>query len=131
MMLKHGRPGSIINVISGGAFVPQVFAPIYSACKAALHSYTLTLRHALNRSSVKVVELIPPAVQTGLAPTAHGARLDEFCDAVFSALPSGNETIGFGPTDTPEFRRLIEAVEPVFERRSASFAMPTHTPAAP
>jgi uncharacterized oxidoreductase len=131
LMLKHGRPGSIINVTSGGAFVPQVFAPIYSACKAALHSYTLTLRHALNRSSVKVVELIPPAVQTGLAPTAHGARLDEFCDAVFSALPSGNETIGFGPTDTPEFRQLIEAVEPVFERRSASFAVPTYTPAAP
>jgi len=54
LMLKHGRPGSIINVTSGGAFVPQVFAPIYSACKAALHSYTMTLRHALNRSSVKV-----------------------------------------------------------------------------
>jgi len=48
LMLKHGRSGSIINVTSGGALVPQVFAPIYSACKAALHSYTLTLKHALN-----------------------------------------------------------------------------------
>ena len=130
LMLKHGRPGSIINVTSGGAFVPQVFAPIYSACKAALHSYTMTLRHALHGSSIHVVELVPPAVQTGLAPAPHGARLDEFCDAVFSALPSGNETIGFGPTDTPEFRQLIEAVEPVFKHRSANFPVATYKSAA-
>jgi uncharacterized oxidoreductase len=130
-MLKHGRPGWIVNVTSGGAFVPQVFAPIYSACKAALHSYTMTLRHALQGSSIQVVELIPPAVQTGLAPTPHGAPLDGFCDAVFSALACGNETIGFGPTDTPEFRQLIEAADPVFKQRSESFAVPTYTPVVP
>jgi uncharacterized oxidoreductase len=125
-MLKHGQPGWIVNVTSGGAFIPQVFAPIYSACKAALHSYTMTLRHALDGTSIRVVELIPPAVQTGLAPSPHGAPLDEFCGAVFTALASGNETIGFGPTDAPEFRRLIEAADPMFKQRSANFAVATY-----
>jgi len=126
-MLKHGRPCWMVNVTSGGAFIPQIFAPIYSACKAALHSYTMTLRHALHGTSIRVVELIPPAVQTGLAPSPHGAPLDEFCDAVFAALSSGNETIGFGPTDTPEFRQLIEVAEPLFKQRSASFPVPTYS----
>jgi uncharacterized oxidoreductase len=64
-------------------------------------------------------------VPTG-AGTLHGAPLDAFCDAVFSALPSRDETIGYGPTDTPEFRQLIEAAEPVFEQRSANFPVETY-----
>ncbi|MDG4761440.1 SDR family NAD(P)-dependent oxidoreductase [Micromonospora sp. WMMD710] len=40
VLLAHGRPATIANVTSGGAFVPQPFAPLYSAAKAALHSYT-------------------------------------------------------------------------------------------
>jgi uncharacterized oxidoreductase len=110
IMLKHARPGVIVNVTSGGAFIPQVFAPVYSACKAALHSYTVTLRHALQGTPLRVVELIPPAIQTGLAgPGAtHGAPLNEFCDAVFSELFADSETIGFGPTGTAEFKQLIE-----------------------
>jgi uncharacterized oxidoreductase len=50
LMLCSNEPGMIVNVTSGGAFVPQVFAPIYSACKAALHSYSVTLRHALQET---------------------------------------------------------------------------------
>ena len=46
MMLASGRPSLAVNVTSGGAFIPQPFAPVYSACKAGLHSYTMTLRHA-------------------------------------------------------------------------------------
>ncbi|HTV30833.1 MAG TPA: SDR family NAD(P)-dependent oxidoreductase, partial [Xanthobacteraceae bacterium] len=46
-MLAHGRSSLIVNVTSGGAYIPQPFAPIYSACKAALHSYTMNLRFAL------------------------------------------------------------------------------------
>lgn len=101
LMLMNGRPGLIINVTSGGAYIPQVFAPIYSACKAALHSYTVTLRHALAATPVSVVELIPPAVQTGLAGSgpARGADLNEFCDTVFPKLVSGESPeVGFGPT---------------------------------
>ncbi|MDQ1095873.1 MULTISPECIES: SDR family oxidoreductase [Chryseobacterium] len=100
-ILKNDQPGMIINITSGGAYIPQVFAPVYSACKAALHSYTLTLAHALSRTKCKVVELIPPAVQTALAGPGlrHGVPLEEFCDHVFEEITNGkNTTIGFGPT---------------------------------
>ena len=123
LMLKHKESGAIVNVTSGGAFIPQVFAPVYSACKAALHSYTVTLRHALRNTPLHVVELIPPAVRTGLAgPGAtHGAPLDEFCDSVFPELLEGAETIGFGPTDAPEFMQLIDAPKKLFAASAARF----------
>ena len=70
VMLSNEKPSLIVNVTSGGAYVPQPFAPIYGACKAALLSYTITLRHALRDTRLRVVELIPPAVATGLAGPA-------------------------------------------------------------
>lgn len=123
-MLRHGGPALLVNVTSGGAFVPQVFAPIYSACKAALHSYTVTLRHALQQTPIRVVELIPPAVRTSLAgPGAtHGAPLDDFCDAAFSRLQRADaEFVGFGPTDTSEFKGMIETGRPLFSSMSERF----------
>ncbi|MGJ7542458.1 SDR family NAD(P)-dependent oxidoreductase [Variovorax sp. LT1R16] len=58
---------AIVNVSSGLAFVPLVIAPTYSAIKAAIHSYTVSLRAVL-RGKVEVIELVPPAVQTDLTP---------------------------------------------------------------
>jgi uncharacterized oxidoreductase len=129
LLLKNGA-GCIVNITSGGGFIPQVFAPIYSACKAALHSYTVTLRHALHGTPIRVVEVIPPAVQTGLArPGAtHGAPLDLFCDNVFARLQGSEEAIGFGPTDTLEFQQLIEAPKPLFLTSSARFPVTTYRP---
>ena len=128
LMLKQARPGLIVNVTSGGAFIPQVFAPVYSACKAALHSYTVTLRHALQNTPLRVIELIPPAIRTGLAGpgAAHGAPLDDFCNTVFVHLFEGVETIGFGPTDTPEFRQLIEAPKKLFAASAGRFPIETY-----
>jgi uncharacterized oxidoreductase len=77
------------------------------------------------------VELIPPAVQTGLAgPGAtHGAPLDEFCDEVFPALQQGDtDTVGFGPTNTPEFKQLLDATEPLFKASSSRFPVATYSP---
>jgi uncharacterized oxidoreductase len=129
IMLKHSEPSRIVNVTSGGAFIPQVFAPMYSASKAALHSYTVTLRHALAGTEIGVVELIPPAVQTALAGSGstHGAPLDAFCDQVFASLQSDNEEIGFGPTDTPEFKQILGMTEPMFRASSGRFPTTTYS----
>jgi uncharacterized oxidoreductase len=83
-----GRPDSaIVNVSSGLASVPLVSAPTYSATKAAIHSYTLSLRQAL-KGQVEVIELIPPGVQTDLTPgqaTREGYMpLDEYIDEVMN-----------------------------------------------
>jgi uncharacterized oxidoreductase len=125
-ILSHGRPSIIVNVTSGGAYVPQPFAPIYSACKAALHSYTVNLRFALANTDCRVVEIIPPAVRTALAgPGAtHGAPLDEFCNAVFSALsvPDMME-IGFGVTAGEAFNEPKRLYRALFEQFSSRFPL--------
>src|SRR3954471_19010868 len=58
--------GSLINVSSGLAFVPLPPAPIYSATKAAIHSYTQSLRFQLEEAGVEVIEIMPPAVKTDM-----------------------------------------------------------------
>ena len=90
---------AIVNVTSGLAFVPLVDTPTYCATKAALHSYTVSLRAALS-GKVEVIELVPPAVQTGLTPgqesRADYQPLDEFADevmALWSRQPTPSEIL--------------------------------------
>jgi len=66
--LQKQASSAIINVSSGLAFVPFPVTPTYSATKAALHSYTLSLRVQLKGTPVEVIEIIPPAVATDLTP---------------------------------------------------------------
>ncbi|HTA16152.1 MAG TPA: SDR family NAD(P)-dependent oxidoreductase, partial [bacterium] len=65
---------AIVNVSSGLAFVPLAAAPVYCATKAGLHSFSQSLRHQLSGTSVKVFELIPPAVDTELGQGARARR---------------------------------------------------------
>lgn len=72
-MLQRNLEACIINVSSGLAFTPLADVPVYCATKAALHSFTLSLRHQLKASGVRVIELAPPIVDTGLG---GGTRSD-------------------------------------------------------
>lgn len=90
---------ALVNVSSGLGFVPLVAAPTYSATKAAIHSYTVALREAL-QGKVEVIELVPPAVQTALTPgqaTRPGyLPLVEFIDevmALFQQQPTPREIL--------------------------------------
>jgi uncharacterized oxidoreductase len=58
---------AIVNITSGLAFVPLSATPTYNATKAAIHSYTVSLREQL-KGKVEVIEIVPPAVQTELTP---------------------------------------------------------------
>jgi uncharacterized oxidoreductase len=91
-LLDHirGQAGAaIVNVTSGLAFVPMARTATYSATKAALHSYTLSLRLRL-KDTVEVIELAPPGVQTDLTPgqaTRPGfVPLDAFADQAMALL---------------------------------------------
>jgi len=60
------KEAAIVNVSSGLGFIPRAAFPVYCATKAALHSFSLSLRHQLSETSIKVFEVIPPAVDTEL-----------------------------------------------------------------
>jgi uncharacterized oxidoreductase len=97
-LLTQQRP-AIINVTSGLAFVPMASAPIYCATKAALHSFTLSLRHQLADTPIQVIEIAPPAVNTALGGAGlhtFGVALDEFADAAFAGLRQGDVEITYG-----------------------------------
>ncbi len=72
-LLKQ-KEAAIMNVSSGLAFYPMAPMPIYCATKAAVHSFSITLRQQLEGTSVKVFELIPPMVDTNLDKGARKAR---------------------------------------------------------
>jgi uncharacterized oxidoreductase len=115
---------AILNVTSGLAFAPLTASPIYSATKAALHSFTLSLRHHLAKTTVEVIEIIPPAVNTDLGgPGLHtfGVPLDEFADAVFARLGAGDREIayGFAAQSSRASRAELDAM---FDRMNQSHA---------
>jgi len=97
--LKAQDDAVLINVTSGLAYVPMPKAATYSATKAAMHSYTLSLRKLLE-GQVEVIELVPPGVQTELTPgqsTREGYMpLDEFIEetlALFAQNPTPEEIL--------------------------------------
>lgn len=79
--LKRQSHAAIVNVTSGLAFLPLNITPTYCATKAAMHSYTQSLRYQLRATQIEVLELIPPYVQTDLMNGAADPRampLDKF-----------------------------------------------------
>lgn len=82
---------TIITVTSGLAFVPLIMAPSYSATKAAIHSYTQSLRYQLKDTAVQVIELMPPYVRTSLmgerqANDPNAMPSEEFVSEAISIL---------------------------------------------
>lgn len=90
-LLQKQAAATVMSVSSGLAFVPLALTPTYCATKAAIHSYTQSLRYQLKDTQVEVLELVPPYVQTTLMGD-HQARdprampLDEFIAEVMEII---------------------------------------------
>jgi uncharacterized oxidoreductase len=89
--LRKQPRATIMTVSSGLAFVPFAPTPTYCATKAAIHSYTQSLRYQLKATKMEVIELIPPYVQTTLtgdqqAKDPRAMPLSEFIDEAMSIL---------------------------------------------
>jgi uncharacterized oxidoreductase len=96
------RP-AIVNITSGLAFAPLAAVPVYCATKAALHSFTVSLRHQLKPTGVRVVEIAPPIVDTGLGGgvrSGGGARFmmssDDFATEALAQLETGQDEVLVG-----------------------------------
>lgn len=101
--LQKQTQATIINVTSGLAFTPLASVPVYCATKAGLHSFTKSLRYQLKDTSVKVFEIIPPAVDTSLGKAdgyeqakESAMKLDDFINEVIQVLEQNTYEIGIG-----------------------------------
>jgi uncharacterized oxidoreductase len=102
--LKTQPDATIINVSSILAFVPMAITGVYSSTKAAMHSYTMSLRWRLKGTSVKVRELAPPWVQTELLNSSEEPR-------AMPLAPFIQETLAVLATDAEEI--LVERAKPI------------------
>ena len=88
--LRRQASAAIINVTSGLAFVPRANTPTYCATKAAIHSYSESLRFLLRETPVKVIELAPPLAATDLTPgqrdNPRAMPLDDYIKESMSLL---------------------------------------------
>ena len=104
--------GTVINVSSLLAFAPVPAMPIYSATKAAVHSYTQSLRFQLEDSGVDVIELMPPAVRTDMTSEFDEAGIstistDELVKQTFAALAAGKSEIRPGQANQVALMRRL------------------------
>ncbi|MBC7371031.1 MAG: SDR family oxidoreductase [Bdellovibrionaceae bacterium] len=111
--LLRQKSATLMTVTSGLAYVPLALTPTYSATKAAIHSYTQSLRFQLQGTSVEVKELVPPYVRTGLmgdrqAADTNAMPLSEFIHEVITIL-----------REQPEASQIL--VQRVLPQRQASY----------
>lgn len=111
------------NVSSALAFVPLPCIPIYCATKAAIHSYTQSLRFQLEDSGVEVIELMPPAVRTQMTAALPeemklisteelvNLSLEALRRGVLEVRPGQTAQLAFMPRLAPDFihRQLWKA----------------------
>lgn len=108
--LQRQPKAALITVSSGLAFVPKANNPVYSATKAAIHSWTQSLRHQLRETSVAVHEIAPPLVATELTPGQS---------QIAAALPLADftqEVVALMSQDIVPDEILVERVS--FQRRA-------------
>lgn len=99
--LLRARPtAAIVNVTSALALVPKRSAPVYCATKAALRSFTQALRYQLAGTPVRVVEVLPPLVDTAMTAGRGRGKLppDDVARALVRGLEGGCDEVRIGKT---------------------------------
>ncbi|MDB5022051.1 MAG: putative oxidoreductase [Pedobacter sp.] len=123
-LLEGKENACIINITSGLAFAPIAFMPVYCATKAAMHSFTLSLRYQLKDTGIKVFEIAPPAVDTELGhdrradkTESHGGiPVSEFISGAIEAIQNDQYEAAIGMAAGLRAKR-----EELFEQMNARF----------
>ena len=118
-MLMKKEEAAIINVSSGLGFVPIAVMPVYCATKAGIHMFSVSLRYQLKDTSVKVFEVVPPAVDTELGKSTTGESEQEYrgipanevASAVLKALKKNEYEVVIG-----EAKGLVQGARTDFEK---------------
>ena len=118
-LLAEKKEAAIINITSGLGFIPLADVPLYAASKAALHSFSISLRHQLKDTSIRVFEIVPPIVDTDLGKgttdesilAPRGIPPSELAAATIEAFRKDEYEIIIG-----EARGLVEGSRKDFDR---------------
>ncbi|MDX7953993.1 SDR family NAD(P)-dependent oxidoreductase [Lichenihabitans sp. Uapishka_5] len=102
-LLPHllARPeAAIVNITTGLIYAPFGNTPGYSAAKAGLHGFTRSLRWQVRNTNLKVVELMPPAVDTNMTRRYDGSKTDaaSIAKALMQGLANGVDEVRPGQT---------------------------------
>lgn len=111
------RPhAAIVNVTSGLAIAPNTGSPVYCATKAALRSYTQSLRAQLAGTNVLVVEGLPPVVDTQMTAARGGSKMqpEECARQIIRALEAGATEANVGMV---KVLKLVNSVSPALARK--------------
>lgn len=107
--MKNKKSATIMVVSSALAFVPYAKMPVYSATKAFLHSYTQSLRFQLTKTNIRVIELLPPLVETPMTADFEqkdgfaAMPVDKFVASVRKSLDKGQVEITPGQASQMRF----------------------------
>jgi uncharacterized oxidoreductase len=118
--LLRQKQAAIINISSGLGFVPIGSMPIYCATKAAIHSFSISLRHQLRNTSIKVFEIIPPAVDTELdkgrnGDSTRGIHPSEVAKATLNALEKDEFELAIGMAENLRVAASKNNFEQIFK----------------
>lgn len=115
-VLRGRGEAMIVNVTSGLALAPNSGSPVYCASKAGLRSYTMSIRAQLKGTGIKVVEALPPLVDTRMTTGRGENKMSaaECARQIVSGMESGKETINIGMV---KILQLVHSISPALARR--------------
>lgn len=114
--LKARPAAAIVNVTSGLAIAPRAGGPVYCASKAGLRSFTQALRYNLKGSNVRVIEALPPVVETAMTTERTGRKMSaaECARQIIAAIEGDRAEANVGQV---KLLQLVHSMSPALARR--------------
>ena len=115
-VLRAQPEAAIVNVTSGLAIAPRAGGSVYCATKAGLRSYTQAIRHMLKDSNVRVIEALPPVVETNMTAGRAGRKMNAHdCAAeIVRGIRTGKSEVNAGMV---KLLQLVHSISPALARR--------------
>lgn len=115
-VLRSRSEAAIVNVTSGLAIAPRAGGSVYCATKAGLRSYTQAIRHLLKDSNVRVIEALPPVVETNMTAGRAGKKMSAHACAaeIVHGIRTGKREVNAGMV---KLLQMVNSISPALARR--------------